>query len=248
MNKTKRFFAFLLTLVVAVSSLLIVPQDVSAAESKKWTVKNIDEQRAVNLTPGDLELWAKQKGYTYSRAFSSNKDTLIITVWHSDDAGERWKKLLAAGRVAVNRYKDDAISAIKQLPEDYANGNVDMNAKSIAKQINAQGVSGVKSIDNMVDMFDAAMSEKTDLQVISKYYYDDMNKSAIIGEVYMSKEGRGLGYEFSQGWNDASGKTSDGYSIKPDKKNKLGYYYKQEPVDWGGIEYWHIVVKPMYNR
>lgn len=248
MNKTKRYLAFLLTLVVAVSSLLIVPHDVSAAETKKWEFKNIDQQRAVNLTPSDLELWADQKGYNISWALNSNKDTLIATVWHSDGTGKAWKKILAAGRVAINRYKEDAISAIKQLPEDYANGNVDINAKSIAKQINSQAASGVKSIDNTVDMFDAAMSENTELQVISKYYFDDINKSAFIGEVYMSKEGRGFRYEISQGWNDASGKTSDGYSIKPDKTKKLGYYYKQEPVDLGGVDYWHIVVKPMYNR
>lgn len=248
MTKRKGIIASILLVGYVVSTLLLTTQSVKADESKKWTVKEINEQRAVNLCPSDLDFWAQKKGYDISWELTPNKDTLIATVIRKDGAGKAYKKILAAGKVALSKYVDEAAEAVNDLPIDYVKGEVELNKKSIINHVNDEAVDGVMTTDTAKDMISAAMEKNDDLLLVSRYYYDSNDRSAYIAKVFMSKEGRGARYEISQAWNDADGKTNDGYSIKPDKKNKLGYYYKQNPISWGGIDYWELTLKPMYNR
>ena len=245
-NKAKRTITLLLTSAFVFSAALLIPQKVWAYS---WSISKIDEQRACNLTPEQLDTWAEKKGYNISWNWNQNKDVLIATVEHEDDTGELWESLLNAGKVAVDTYQEAAVDAVKDLPFAYLDGDVELNADSISEYVDSEATDEVMSVNTAVDMIDTALSKENGLLVISNYCFDSYDKSAFAAEVYMSKKGRGGRYSLSQLGNDLfEGTTKDGYSIKPDHDDHPGYYYKQETVQWGDVDYWHIILKPMYQR
>lgn len=62
MKRTKGFISILLAVAVIASTLMLMPNNVLVAQSKKWDFKNINEQQAVNLSPNELNDWAKARG------------------------------------------------------------------------------------------------------------------------------------------------------------------------------------------
>ena len=261
MSRRTRFsISILVSLSLLLACIIFMPARAGAAQAgkqKEFKYNKVDEQRAVNLTPAQLEKWASVKGYQITSEIVPSGQGYILeyTVIHKDTAGEVYKKLLAAGSTALKTYVQSVGVAIKAVPKDVVMGIITQDKKTISDRLNKvheQGLESVVSIEGITAIEESliAAGKKGELNVISRYVYDSMDSPARYGNILMSKKGRGLGYEIAQEWRDAkNGQTKDGYSIVKDKDTwfsgyKFGYYYKQDTLNINGDDYWLISVKP----
>lgn len=235
-----KIVSFVLAVALIAGLAMSMPGiNASAKEDDKWKFINIDEQRAVNLTARDLINWANYYGYNYSYEIVNNngKQELVVYVIHEDGYGNAIKALKDGGKKAVENY----VSGLKQAAEGYIFSGTDRNFLDyIDVEATEEMLSGDSLLSVGATMYDAYSTGKA--QVVSVYYYSDINYAADKGYVYMLSSGRFYG--ISQGYNNLVNGTNNGFSVKAPTKTKLGYYYKQDKVKINGDKYWKIEVKP----
>ena len=237
----KKLFNNLLSVVLIFATLFSFSLDVGATEDKRYYVKNIDEQRAVNLTASQLVEWANKKGYSITGQVMTDSYGQYFAVYyvlHTDTKTKTLKGLTSAGKKAIDIYTDGIVDAsVEFLFDDTDDTYTDY--------VDDKATESLLEDDSLLSVADTFYNAymNCDPQIISAYVYYDLDAPANYGVVFKPAYARA--YSVSKSWNDFCYGTTDGFSKKKEKKNKkFGYYYMQNKVSISGDDYWEIIVLP----